>query len=230
MKITRVESAQAALVETPEPEPPRTEPPEPVETPEQTEARRVADNAALEGTRRLVLELQGRLESVTAQANEHRQAAHAEFNGAPANLPGWLAGVETHRAEVARLTTEADSLKRQVRVATQLLDRLEREQADAEAARTQAAGRVLLTAALAQYEAACIALADAVLSVGAASIAANMSGSFAASVRALLLPDLPALGKLLPALAGFRRAREGQAVATADPAFSQRANQLLRAD
>lgn len=224
MKITRIEPPQgeapAAMVEVSEPEP------APVETPAQAEER-TGDDAALSGTRALVAELTARLATVTAQAADHRQAAEQPFTGEPGELAAHLATTEQHRADADRLALEAESLKRQCAVAAALLGKLEAEQADAESARTQAAGRKLLTAALERYAQAATEFGDAVLSVGAAAIAANVSSSFTANIKPLLLPDLPALGKLLPALPGFKRQREGQAVSV-DPAFSQRMNELLR--
>ena len=224
MKITRIEPPQgeapAAMVEVSEPEP------APVETPAQAEER-TGDDAALSGTRALVAELTARLATVTAQAADHRQAAEQPFTGEPAALVAHLATTEQHRADADRLAVEAESLRRQCAVAAALLDKLEQEQADDHARRTQAAGRKLLTAALERYAQAATEFGDAVLSVGAAAIAANVSSSFTANIKPLLLPDLPALGKLLPALPGFKRQREGQAVSV-DPAFSQRMNELLR--
>lgn len=224
MKITRIEPPQgeapAAMVEVSEPEP------APVETPAQAEER-TGDDAALSGTRALVAELTARLATVTAQAADHRQAAEQPFTGEPAALAAHLATTEQHRADADRLAVEAETLQRQCTVAAALLDKLEQEQADDHARRTQAAGRKLLTAALERYAQAATEFGDAVLSVGAAAIAANVSSSFTANIKPLLLPDLPALGKLLPALPGFKRQREGQAVSV-DPAFSQRMNELLR--
>ena len=104
MKITRIEPPQdeapAALVEVPEPDPAL------VETPEARAERQEAESAAISGTRALVLELQARLEAVEAEL-----AAH-------------LATTEQHRADAGRLTAEAESLKRQCRVAEQLLGKL----------------------------------------------------------------------------------------------------------
>ena len=168
------------------------------------------------------------LTTVTAQAAEHRQGAEHPFAGSPDSLPAHLEAVEQHRADAARLANEAETLSRQIRVAEQLLNRLESEQAEREAAATQAIGRKLLAAALERYTLAAAELGDAVLNMGAAAILAGQPSSFAACMRAMLLPDLLALGAALPALPGFRRQREGQTVATADPAFSQRASELLR--
>ena len=227
MKITRADHIEApALVEAPEPEPAPVAP-EPVETPEARTERQAADNAAIGGTRALVAELQARLEAVESELTQHRQAAEQPFTGDPGELAAHLATTEQHRADAARMATEAETLQRQCTVAAALLDKLEQEQADDHARRTQAAGRKLLTAALERYAQAATEFGDAVLSVGAAAIAANVSSSFTANIKPLLLPDLPALGKLLPALPGFKRQREGQAVSV-DPAFSQRMNELLR--
>lgn len=225
MRITTLEPLQveelAAPVEVPEPEP------APIETPEARAERQAADDAAIAGTKALLAELQTRLATVTAEAQAHRQAADQPFAGDPGALAAHLEAVERHRAESVRLATEAESLKRQIPVAEQLLDRLMQEQAQEQAAETQAQGRVLLASALKRYTEAAAMLADVVVDLGAAAIAANQSGSFAASVRALLLPDMPALGTALPALPGFRRQREGQAVATADPAFQRRMNEVF---
>lgn len=232
MRITReplaVQSEPPAALVAPEPEPAAPATPEPVESPEARAERQAADAAALSGTRALVEGLQARLSAVETEAAEHRQSAEQPFTGQPDELAGWLATTEQHRADASRLATEAEALQRQARVAEQLLGKLERERDDAESARTQAKGRVLLADAMKRYVEAAANLADVVVDLGAASIAANQSGSFAASVRALLLPDLPALGATLPALPGFRRQREGQVVATGDPAFSQRMNELMR--
>lgn len=224
MKITPLALPQ---IEAPEPAP---VPPAPVlvETPEAIAERQAADDAALSGTRALVEGLQVRLGAAEAEAAEHRQSAEQPFTGQPDELAGWLAITEQHRADASRLASECESLRRQCAVAEQLLAKLERERDAAESARTQAIGRKLLTSALERYALAAVELGDALLDVGAASIAANASSSFTASVRAMLLSDLPAMGKLLPDLPGFRRQREGQAVATGDPAFSQRMNELLR--
>ena len=223
MKITRVDPA---LVEVSEPEP---APPAPalVETPEAIAERQAAESAAVAGTRRLVDELQAQLTTVTAEAQAHRLAADAGFDGDPAELQAWLKDIEQHRAESARLATEIESLKRQIPIAAALLDKLVQEQEQEQAARIQASGRVLLADAMKRYVEAAANLADVVVDLGAAAIAANMSGSFAASVRAMLLPDMPALGAALPALPGFRRQREGQTVATADPAFQRRMNEVF---
>ena len=227
MKITRADHIEApALVEAPEPEPAPVAP-EPVETPEARTERQAADNAAIGGTRALVAELQARLEAVESELTQHRQAAEQPFTGEPAALVAHLATTEQHRADAARLATEAESLQRQCIVAAALLDKLVLEQEQEQTARTQAAGRVLLADAMKRYVEAAANLADVVVDLGAASIAANMSGSFAASVRAMLLPDMTALGAALPALPGFRRQREGQAVATADPAFQRRMNEVF---
>ena len=227
MKITTLAPAQAddpglALpVTLPAPEPVQAE------TPEARAERQAAESAALSGTKALLVELQSRLATVTTELDAHRQAAEQPFAGEPARLAEHLATIEQHRADAARLATEAESLKRQIPVAEQLLAKLEAEQAALESARTQAAGRVLLADALKRYVEAASNLADVVLDLGACAILANQSGSFAASVRALLLPDMPALGAALPALPGFRRQREGQTVATGDPAFQQRMNEVF---
>lgn len=227
MKIVHVEptlvETPEALVEAPEPEP------APVETPAQAEERQAADNAALSGTKALLVELQSRLATVTAQANEHRRAADAGFDGSPPELPGWLAGIEQHRADAARLATEAEALQRQAHVAEQLLAKLEAEQAALESARIQAAGRKLLTAALERYAQAATEFGDAVLSVGACAILANQSTSFIAATRNLLIPDLLALNYSMPALVGFQKQRGGQIVNQSDPEFQRRANLLRNA-
>ena len=199
----------------------------PVETPEARAERQAADDAAIAGTKALLAELQARLEAVESERTQHRQGADQPFAGDPGALAAHLVAVEQHRADAARLATEAETLRRQVHVAEQLLDKLVQEQAQEQAAETQARGRVLLKDALEKYVAAAAALADVVVDLGAAAIAANQSGSFAASVRALLLPDMPALGAALPALPGFHRRREGQAVATGDPEFQRRMNQVF---
>ena len=227
MKITRqLDPAPLEVLEVAQPLEAPEPAPEPIETPVQIE-RHAADDAAIAGTRALVAELTARLATVTAQAADHRQCADQPFTGDPGELAAHLATTEQHRADAARMATEAETLQRQCTVAAALLDKLEQEQADDHARRTQAAGRKLLTAALERYAQAATEFGDAVLSVGAAAIAANVSSSFTANIKPLLLPDLPALGKLLPALPGFKRQREGQAVSV-DPAFSQRMNELLR--
>lgn len=233
MKITHVDPVlvetpeSPVLVETPEPEPVQSAP-EPVETPEARAERQAADDAAIAGTKALLAELQVRLETVESELTQYRQSAGEQFSGDPAGLADWLATTEQHRAEAAKLATESESLRRQCAVAAQLLGKLELERAEADSARVQAIGRKMLAAALERYAKTAVELGDALLDVGAASIAANASSSFTANVRAMLLPDMPAMGKLLPDLPGFRRQREGQAVATGDPAFSQRMNELLR--
>ena len=222
MKITRADH-----IEAPEPEPaPPAPAPEPVETPEARTERQAADNAAIGGTRALVLELQGRLEAVTAQAADHRQAADQPFAGDPAALVAHLEAVERHRTEAERLTGETESLRRQCAVAVALLDRLEQEAADAESARTQAKGRALLADALERYSQTMTALADVVLDMGAAAMLANMQSSFIAATRSLCLPDFPGLGHSAPALAGFIKRREGQTVNQSDAAYQQRANRM----
>lgn len=226
MKITRIEPAQGeepeALTEAPAPEPP---PP----TPEQIAERQAAADAALSGTKALLVELQSRRESVESELTQHRQAADAGFDGAPADLPAWLAGVEQHRSDAARLATEAGSLKRQIPVAAALLAKLEAEQADRETARTQAAGRALLKDAIAKYEVAALALADAILDLGASAILAGQPTSFIAATRSICITDLLALGHSLPALVGFIKRREGQTVNQSDPEFQRRANLLRNA-
>lgn len=228
MKITRPnDPGPLEVLEVAQPLEAAEPAPAPVETPVQIEERREAESAALSGTRSLLTELQSRLATVTAQANEHRQCANTPFAGDPGALAAHLATTEQHRADADRLAVEAESLQRQCIVAAALLDKLVLEQEQEQTARTQAAGRVLLADAMKRYVEAAANLADVVVDLGAASIAANMSGSFAASVRAMLLPDMTALGAALPALPGFRRQREGQAVATADPAFQRRMNEVF---
>jgi len=228
MKITRIEPPQgeapAAMVEVPEPAP------APVETPVQIEERREAESAALAGTRALVAELTARLATVAAQANEHRQCANTPFAGDPAALVAHLEAVERHRSDADRLALEAESLKRQASVAAALLDRLEQEAADSESARTQARGRVLLADALERYTEVIVDMGAVIVDMGAAALLANMQSSFIAATRSLCLPDLPGLGHSAPALAGFIKRREGQTVNQSDPAYQQRANQLLRAE
>ena len=204
--------------------------PEPIETPAQAEERRAADGAALEGTRRLAAELQARLATVTAQAADHRQCANQPLTGAPAALVAHLEAVERHRSDADRLALEAESLKRQASVAEQLLERLEQEAAELNQARIQAKGRVLLAAALKRYAEVIVDLSAVIVDMGAAAMLANMQSSFIAATRSLCVPDLPALGHSLPALAGFIKRREGQMVGQSDPAYQQRANQLLRAE
>lgn len=223
MKITPLALPQ---IEAPEPAPVPPAP-EPVETPEAIAERQAADDAALNGTRALVEGLQARLEAVESELTQHRQAADQPFAGDPGALAAHLATIEQHRADASRLATEAESLKRQIPIAAALLDKLVQEQEQEQAARAQAHGRVLLADALKRYVEAAANLADVVVDLGAAAIAANQSSSFIANMRPLMLPDAPALGKLLPALPGFRRQREGQTVAAADPAFQRRMNEIL---
>ena len=225
MKITR-----ATPIEAPEPEPIEAPEPEPIETPAQAEERQAGDDAAIAGTRRLVAELQARLETVTAQAADHRQCANQPFAGEPGELAAHLATTEQHRADADRLALEAESLKRQCAVAAALLGKLEAEQADAESARTQARGRALLADALERYTQAVVDLGVVIVDLGASAILANMQSSFIAATRSLCLPDLVVLEHSLPALAGFIKRREGQTVNQSDPAYQQRANQLLRAE
>ena len=151
MKITHVDPV---LVETPE-------------APVLVEERRAADDAAIAGTRALVAELQGRLEAVTAQAADHRQAAEQPFAGEPAALVAHLATTEQHRADADRLALEAESLKRQCAVAAALLGKLEADQADAESARTQARGRALLADALERYTEAIVDLGAVIVDLEA---------------------------------------------------------------
>ncbi len=227
MKITR-----ATPIEAPEPEPIEAPEPEPIETPTpaQAEERHAADDAAIAGTRALVAELQARLATVAAQAADHRQCANQPFAGEPAALVAHLEAVEQHRADADRLALEAESLKRQCAVAAALLGKLEAEQADAESARTQAKGRALLADALERYTQAVVDLGAAIVDIGAAAMLANQQTGFIAATRSLCVPDLVALGYYAPALAGFIKRREGQTVNQSDPAYQQRANQLLRAE
>lgn len=227
MKITR-----ATPIEAPEPEPIEAPEPEPIETPTpaQAEERHAADDAAIAGTRALVAELQARLATVTAQANEHRQCANTPFAGDPGALVAHLATTEQHRADADRLAVEAESLRRQCAVAAALLGKLEADQADAESARTQARGRALLADALERYTEVIVDLGAVIVDMGAAAMLANMQSSFIAATRSLCVPDLVALGYYAPALAGFIKRREGQTVNQSDPAYQQRANQLLRAE
>ena len=227
MKITRIEPPQgeapAAMVEVSEPEP------APVETPAQAEER-TGDDAALSGTRALVAELTARLATVTVQAADHRQCANTPFAGDPGTLVAHLEAVEQHRADADRLALEAESLKRQCAVAAALLGKLEAEQADAESARTQARGRALLADALERYTEVIVDLGAVIVDMGAAAMLANQQTGFIAATRSLCVPDLVALGYYAPDLAGFIKRREGQTVNQSDPAYQQRANQLLRAE
>ena len=227
MKITR-----ATPIEAPEPEPIEAPEPEPIETPTpaQAEERHAADDAAIAGTRALVAELQARLATVAAQANEHRQCANTPFAGDPGALVAHLATTEQHRADADRLALEAESLKRQASVAEQLLERLEQEAAELNQARIQARGRVLLAAALERYTDVIVDLSAVIVDIGAAAMLANQQTGFVVATRNLCVPDLVALGYYAPALAGFIKRREGQMVGQSDPVYQQRANQLLRAE
>ena len=227
MKITR-----ATPIEAPEPEPIEAPEPEPIEapTPAQAEERHAGDDAAIAGTRALLTELQARLEAVESERDGHRQAAALPFTGNPTALAAHLATTEQHRADADRLALEAESLKRQCAVAAALLGKLEAEQADAESARTQAKGRALLADALERYTQAVVDLGAAIVDIGAAAMLANQQTGFIAATRSLCVPDLVALGYYAPALAGFIKRREGQTVNQSDPAYQQRANQLLRAE
>ena len=231
MKITRPNDP--GPLEAPEPvvNCPQVEPePEPIETPAQIEERRAADGAALSGTRALVAELQVRLATVTAEGDGHRRAAALPFTGEPAALVAHLEAVERHRSDADRLALEAESLKRQASVAEQLLERLEQEAAELNQARIQARGRVLLAAALERYTEVIVDLGAVIVDLGAAAMLANQQTSFITATRGLCIPDLVGLGYYAPALAGFIKRREGQMVNQSDAAFSQRANQLLRAE
>ena len=230
MKITRPnDPAPLEVLEVVQPLEAPEPAPEPIETPAQIE-RHAADDAAIAGTRALVAELQARLATVTAQANEHRQCANTPFAGDPGALAAHLATTEQHRADADRLAVEAESLRRQCAVAAALLGKLEADQADAESARTQARGRALLADALERYTEVIVDLGAVIVDMGAAAMLANMQSSFIAATRSLCVPDLVALGYYAPALAGFIKRREGQTVNQSDPAYQQRANQLLRAE
>lgn len=223
MKITR-----ATPIEAPEPEPIEAPEPEPIETPTpaQAEERHAADDAAIAGTRALVAELQARLATVAAQAADHRQCANQPFTGEPGELAAHLATTEQHRADADRLTAEAESLRRQCTVAEQLLDKLVQEQEQEQAAETQARGRVLLAAALERYTEVIVDLGAVIVDLGAAAMLANQQTSFITATRGLCIPDLVGLGYYAPALAGFIRRREGQAVNQSDAAYQQRANRM----
>ena len=227
MKITRPnDPGPLEVLEVAQPLEAAEPAPAPVETPVQIEERREAESAALSGTRSLLTELQSRLATVTAQANEHRQCANTPFAGDPGALVAHLATTEQHRADADRLAVEAESLRRQCAVAAALLGKLEADQADAESARTQARGRALLADALERYTEVIVDLGAVIVDMGAAAMLANMQSSFIAATRSLCLPDFPGLGHSAPALAGFIKRREGQTVNQSDAAYQQRANRM----
>ena len=227
MKITRPnDPAPLEVLEVVDPLEAAEPAPAPVETPVQIEERREAESAALSGTRSLLTELQSRLATVTAQANEHRQCANTPFAGDPGALVAHLATTEQHRADADRLAVEAESLRRQCAVAAALLGKLEADQADAESARTQARGRALLADALERYTEVIVDLGAVIVDMGAAAMLANMQSSFIAATRSLCVPDLVALGYYAPDLAGFIKRREGQTVNQSDAAYQQRANRM----